>query len=264
MPGVVEILPNGPLPQWLRKAPRRCDDPVTAARSLRALIDAHADETERLDYLPEAVVRAVAGAGLYALLVPKIFGGSEPHPVQLLDALAELSYADGSTGWAVMANNFFTGAMYSNGSEELNQVAFNSDTGYIGAGQISALGRADKVDGGYTISGSFHFGSGSREASWFLGTVVEYVDGQPVIGPNGGPVVKFTYTTRGHQVVLKKNWDVMWLAATASYDFEFPQHFVPASYVGAPIKRSGTPSASASPPSATAKPNCSPVCVPRI
>ena len=226
-----EIIPYEPVPEWLRKAPRKCDDPLKAARSLRELIDAHSDEGERLAYLPEAVVRAVAGAGLYAMLVPKEFGGSEPHPVQLIDAIAEMSYADGSTGWAVMANNFFTGSLYTNGSDGLVQAVFGTDAGYIGAGQISALGKAERVDGGYKVSGNFHFGSGSREASWFLGTVLEFENGKPKTGPGGGPVVKLAYTTRD-KVQLKKNWDVMGLAATGSYDFDYPEHVVPAAYVG--------------------------------
>jgi alkylation response protein AidB-like acyl-CoA dehydrogenase len=218
-----------PLPEWLRTAPRYCGDPLEAARGLRELIDSHSDEAERLAHLPEKVVRALADAGLYGMLIPRELGGAEPHPTQLLDAIAELAYADGSTGWCVMANVFFTGGLYVMGTEGLIEQVFETDKGYIGAGQISALGRADPVDDGYRISGNFHFGSGSREASWFLGAVIEHVDGEPVLGAGGKPVMRFAYTER-ENVHLKGNWDVMGLSATASYDFDFPEHFVPAAY----------------------------------
>lgn len=220
-----------PLPEWLRRAQRKCDDPLKVARGLRELIDSHADEAERLSHLPEPVVRALAASGLYGMLVPRELGGSEPHPVELLEACAELAYADGSTGWCVMANVFFTGTMYSMGSDALIDAVFNSDAGFIGAGQISALGQAHRVDGGYRVSGSFHFGSGSRQASWFLGTVVEHENGKPRLGANGMPVVKFAYTARKN-VRLLENWDVMGLAATASYDFDYPEHVVPEAFVG--------------------------------
>ena len=226
-----------PLPEWLRKAPRYCADPVKAARALRELIDSHADEAEGLACLPEPVVRAIAGAGLYGMLIPRELGGSEPHPVQVLDACAELAYADGSTGWCVMANVFFTSGIYAIGSDALVSAVFDSDAGYIGAGQISALGRADRVAGGYRVSGSFHFGSGSREASWFLGAVVEYLDGKPATGPEGAPVIRFAVTAR-ESVRLIRNWDVMGLVATASYDFDFPEHFLPADFVEVPPKQS--------------------------
>lgn len=225
-----------PLPEWLRKAPRYCADPVKAARALRELIDSHSDEGERLACLPEPVVRAIADAGLYGMLVPREFGGAEPHPVQVLDACAELSYADGSTGWCVMANIFFTGGIYAMGSDALVAAFFESDAGYIGAGQISSLGRADRVDTGYRVSGSFHFGSGSREASWFLGAVVEYQDGKPASGPGGAPVIRFAVTAR-ENVRLIHNWDVLGLVATASYDFDFPEQFLPSDFVVIPPQR---------------------------
>ena len=142
-----ELIPE-PLPEWLRKAPRYCGDPPEAARALRELIDSHADEAERLAYLPEPVVRGIAEAGLYGMLIPRELGGAEPHPTQILDAVMELSYADGSTGWCVMANVFFTGTLYAIGGDSLIQAVFETDGGYIGAGQISALGRADRVEGG--------------------------------------------------------------------------------------------------------------------
>jgi alkylation response protein AidB-like acyl-CoA dehydrogenase len=41
--------------------------------------------------------------------------------------------------------------------------------------------------------------------------------------------MRFAYTER-ENVHLKGNWDVMGLSATASYDFDFPEHFVPAAY----------------------------------
>ena len=219
-----------PLPAWPRKASRYCEDPLAAARSLRELIDSHSDEAERLAHIPEPVVRGIADAGLYAMMVPREFGGAEPHPVAILDAVAELSYADASTGWCVMANVFFTSTMYSSGSDALVEAIFESDAGFIGAGQISTLGRADRVEGGYRVSGSFHFGSGSRQASWFLGAVVEHADGKPVMGPNGLPILDLAWLPRD-KVRLKHNWDVMGLAATASDDFDFPEQFVSSDFV---------------------------------
>ena len=84
----------------------------------------------------------------------------------------------------------------------------------------------DRVPGGYRVSGSFHFGSGSREASWFLGAVVEYVDGKPNLGPEGLPVIKFAFTPR-ENVRLRGNWDVMGLQATGSHDLVVDDVLVP-------------------------------------
>ena len=94
------------LSDWLRNAPRQMDDPLAAARSLRPLIEASAAEGERLAYIPDEMVRSLADAGFFGILVPEEFGGTEANPRTYIDVIEELSYADGSTGWSVMATTF--------------------------------------------------------------------------------------------------------------------------------------------------------------
>jgi alkylation response protein AidB-like acyl-CoA dehydrogenase len=226
------------LPQWLAKAPVHCADPFEAARSLRGLIDANADEAERLGYLPEAVVKAVAETGLYGMMVPKELGGAEPHPSLMLDAVAELAYADGSTGWTVMASQFGTHIPGTNGSDALVKAMFESGGGYTVAGQISTLGHAERVAGGYRAKGHFKFGSGSREAAWFVGAFIEHDGGKPVLNDAGQPTIKIMWTPR-ERVRLRGNWDVLGLRATASYDFEFPEQFIAQDFVDDGKRRRG-------------------------
>jgi alkylation response protein AidB-like acyl-CoA dehydrogenase len=233
--------PPPPLPDYLRKAPVHCPHPDKAARELRELIDSHSDEAERIGYLPEPVVRAVADSGLYGMMVPKELGGAEPHPSAMLDAVAEMAYADGSTGWAVMASQFGTHAAGVYGSERLVEAMFRSGTGFTAAAQISKLGRADRVDGGYRIQGLFQFGSGSREAAWFGGAFVEHDGGKPVPNEQGQPTVTFFWAPR-EKIRMRGNWDVMGLGATASYDFEFPEQFVDPEFAVIPQRRRGGPS----------------------
>ena len=239
-PGVAEDGKPFALPEYLRKAPAHCPDPHAAARSLRELIDSHSDEAERLGYLPEAVVKAVADTGLYGMLLPREVGGAEPHPSNMLDAVAELAYADGSTGWAVMACQFATAIIGSAGSQRMLDLAFSKGAGYTGAGHISQLGRADRVDGGYMAKGNFRFGSGSREAAWFVGAFVEHDQGKPVLNEQGQPTVKYLFAPR-ENIRMRGNWDVMGLGATASYDFEFPEQFIPMDMVNSGKHERGGP-----------------------
>jgi len=44
--------------------------------------------------------------------------------------------------------------------------------GYICAGHIGPLSKAEKVEGGYRIWGTQQFGSGSPIASWFIGCFI--------------------------------------------------------------------------------------------
>src|SRR5262245_57427686 len=74
------------------------------ARSLRPLIEAEAQESERLGTTTKPVVDAVAEQGLFQTMVPRVCGGQEAPIARALEVIEELSYADGSTGWSVMAN----------------------------------------------------------------------------------------------------------------------------------------------------------------
>ena len=79
-------------------------DLVTRARTLRPLIEGAADEAERDGTTTKKVVDAVAEEGLFWTMVPAVCGGAEAPIETALGVFEELAYADGSTGWSVMAN----------------------------------------------------------------------------------------------------------------------------------------------------------------
>lgn len=222
--------PPEALPEWIRKAPRFCADPRKTARELRPVIEAGAEEGARTSRLPDAVVRALADSGLFGLRVAREFGGNEADPRTYIDVIAELSYADASTGWTLMAAGFAAGDMGAVLGPSAVAALYDSDEGYMAAGQISTLGKAEALPGGgYRVSGLFHFGSGSQFASWFLGAFQLHEDGKPVF-ENGKPKVVICTAPR-RNIRLRGNWDVMGLSATGSYDFEFPEQDVPEDFV---------------------------------
>jgi len=207
------------LPDFIRHASRACPEPLNAARELRPVIEAGAAEGERLSHVPDGVIRAICEAGIWGLKVPRQFGGAEVDARTYIDVIEELSYADGSTGWVVMAAGFAGGGV-GLGPSAMDRI-YGGDEGIIGAAQVSSLGKAERVDGGYRVwDGHFHFGSGSRYASWFGGAFAVHKDGEPVLNEQDKPVTIMAFTSR-EKVRLKGNWDVVGLAATGSYDFDF-------------------------------------------
>jgi alkylation response protein AidB-like acyl-CoA dehydrogenase len=228
--GQVRQAPPAELPDWVRNAARDCKEPLKTARELRPVIEAGAIEGARLGYLPDSVVRPMVEAGMWGLRVPREFGGAEVDPHTYIDVIEELSYADGSAGWTVMASNFGGGGGLGLGPSAVERI-YGGNEGIITAAQISKLGTAHRVDGGYQANGVFQFGSGSHYASWFSGAFVVHEDGKPVIGENGKPKVLMLTTDRKH-IRFLGNWDVMGLSATGSYDWEFIDQFVPDDWVG--------------------------------
>jgi alkylation response protein AidB-like acyl-CoA dehydrogenase len=224
------------LADWLRNAPMYNPDPRAAARALRPIIEAGADEAEATALIPENVIRAIADAGLFGLLVPKEFGGMEVDPETYIDVIEELSYADGSVGWVMMATTFcIAGASVWLGPSAIDAM-LKSGQGYIAAGHIAPLGKAERVDGGYRISGTQQFGSGSQVSSWFLGCFVLQKNGKPELSADGKLQTIWAYAPRS-RVRLRGNWDVMGLKATASYDFEFIDQVVTDDFVMLPAQR---------------------------
>jgi alkylation response protein AidB-like acyl-CoA dehydrogenase len=203
---------------------------VRTARELRPVIEAGAAEGELLAAVPDVVIRALCESGIWGLRVPRQFGGAEVDARTYLDAIDELSYADGSTGWTVMAGGFAGGAGVVLGPSAAARI-YEGDEGIIAAAQISALGRAVRVAGGYRVSaGHFHFGSAALYASWFGGAFAVEEDGRPMLNERGRPTVIMCFTSRD-QVRLKPNWDVVGLAATGSHDFDFVDQEIPDDWV---------------------------------
>ena len=79
-------------------------DLAAAARALRPLVEAEADASDDALTPTRKVVDAAADAGVFQLMVPRALGGHEADASTILDVFEELSRADGSIGWTLMAN----------------------------------------------------------------------------------------------------------------------------------------------------------------
>jgi indole-3-acetate monooxygenase len=226
------------LPGWVKGAARFADDPLSTARSLRPLIERNASQSERLGRLSDEAAQALCGSGLLGLLVPRELGGIEADPSLYIDVIEELSYADGSFGWVTMATTFtIMGAAAWLGPVAIAAM-FESENGFAAAGQIAPTGVAEKVSGGYRISGQFHFGSGSQLSSWFLGAFVLHREGEPVRDANGSPKILWAFGPREKVHIDPSSWDVMGLRGTASHDFRFLDQVVHEDFVlSLPLER---------------------------
>jgi len=74
----------------------------SAARDLRSTIDANARKAGA-NPVPKETVGALLDAGLYGLMTPKELGGAELPILEVIDVVEEVSRADGSAGWCLMA-----------------------------------------------------------------------------------------------------------------------------------------------------------------
>jgi alkylation response protein AidB-like acyl-CoA dehydrogenase len=218
------------LPGYIRNAKRDCPEPLKTARGLREVIEAGAAEGAQHAYVGEDVIRALCEAGIWGLKTPRQFGGAEVDARTYIDVIEELSYADGSTGWVVMAGGFAGGGGVGLGPSAVERI-FGGNEGIICAAQISSLGKAERVDGGWRVwDAHFHFGSSARYSSWFGGAFAVHEGGEPVLNEHGRPKTIMAWTSRD-KVRLKDNWDVLGLSATGSYDFDFIDQVIPDDWI---------------------------------
>ena len=197
---------------------------IRAAHDLRPLIDSEADQIERDGTLTKPVVDALDQAGLFRLSTPAELGGLESDVRTVAGVCEALAFADGAVGWAFAQNTITCACL----AYVEPQVGKSFAALRAGAGHFAPLGVAHEADGGYRVSGTWQFASGSGHAEFMGGGCIVYRDGEPApIGADGKlPLIGFFVPK--DKAVMKGNWDTMGLRGTGSFDYEVPETFVEA------------------------------------
>ncbi len=196
------------------------------AQSLSGLLRAESAAGDERGALTERTMTALRGGDFFTLMLPECFGGAEAGPVAALRVIEELSYADGSTGWVVMAAGLCIGTGAAFLGEAAASEIFGGGTVPIIAGHGGPNGTA-RVDGnGFRLSGNWRYGSGTKHADYIHSGAVVVENGAPRRGPDGQPEVRIFVTPRRH-AELAGDWDVLGLRATGSVDYSITDLFVP-------------------------------------
>jgi indole-3-acetate monooxygenase len=176
----------------------------------------YADEAERERQLPDELVKALAEAGVFRLLVPRAVGGREEHPRVLVETVEQLARADGSVGWCAAIGST-SGIMAGYLPPETAQEIYGSATS-ISGGVFAPVGKATRAEGGYRITGRWRFASGCTYCDWLMGGCL--VEGDP------RPVPRLVLAPAS-DVEIHDTWDAMGLRGTGSHDIEMNDLFVP-------------------------------------
>jgi indole-3-acetate monooxygenase len=202
---------------------------IERVRQLRDLIERSAAADDTATQISDEVMHALEEAGVFKLMAPAALGGLEAHPLAVLDVLKELSYFDGSTGWYCQAAT--TGVAVAGGflGDMAVEEIFHSGKPVTCAGQAAPTGTAEKVPGGYRISGSFSFGSGTPNASWVVGGYLLHREGRTVMR-DGKPIMLIALAPKA-KVEMLGNWNVLGLRGTGSYDFRVMEQVVHEDFV---------------------------------
>ncbi|MGW4856266.1 3-hydroxy-9,10-secoandrosta-1,3,5(10)-triene-9,17-dione monooxygenase oxygenase subunit [Streptomyces sp. NPDC004288] len=198
----------------------RDEDVLTAVRALAPALRARAPHAEALRRLPDASVEELADAGFFRLLQPRAYGGFAADPAVFYAAVHEIAKACGSTGWAASVlgvHPWYVAQLDPRAQEEV----WGADGSTLICSSHAPTGEVAAVDGGYRLSGRWHFSSGCDHARWaLLGGVVDDADGRPV------DMRTFLVPRSAYRV--DDVWDTVGLRGSGGNDIVVEDAFVPA------------------------------------
>lgn len=188
------------------------------------VVERNRDEIARLRRLPDAVAQGYLDADIYRILVPTDMGGAGLGPLEHLDLAERMAFHDASAGWNLAvgpALGYFSGFM------PPAQVAalFTRERAAM-AGSGAPQGVAQRVAGGYRVTGRFAWASGIDQAHWVYGGCFVHADGAAELLPDGRPRTLMAFAPKGAATV-HACWDVSGLVATNSTEFTLDDVFVP-------------------------------------
>jgi alkylation response protein AidB-like acyl-CoA dehydrogenase len=205
------------------------------ARSMAPLIISEAEAIERNCTVSQVIVDELVANGLFWCMLPEDLGGGGVSLVDALKVAEEISRADGSTGWAYMATSFETAIIAGFVNADTAKDYFLGERRAIVAGQLLPRYPGTKVDGGYQLKGNFSFASGSDFATIVGGGFIQAdAEGNLLLDEQGDPQPIIALLPK-EQIKFIGNWNVWGLAGTGSYDYVFPDTFVPDEYTMATL-----------------------------
>lgn len=191
---------------------------LAAATALASRVRARARQTEADRLVPRQSIEEMASAGLFGLVTPRAFGGSELGFAALVEVTAELAAACGSTGWVygVLAGHSWLLNLF---PVEAQREVF-ADPHALTATVFRLGGSVERVAGGFRLtSGEGRFCSGIDHANWII-------VGCPVSGGSGPPDPHFFVVPRGDFEIID-DWFTAGMRGTGSRSIRVKECFIP-------------------------------------
>ncbi|MGF6290367.1 acyl-CoA dehydrogenase family protein [Paraburkholderia youngii] len=195
------------------------EDALAIARGLHNVIRSRVKQTESDRVVPKETIDALRESGLFNIITPKSFGGSELGFTTLVEVTAEIASACGSTGWVfgVLAGH----------SWMLNLFPLKAQQDVLGKGHALTAtvfrlgGTITEVDGGYKlVNGEGRFCSGIDHVEWVIvGNAVQREDGPPE--------PRFFVIPRS-DIQIVDDWHTAGLRGTGSRTIKVAEAFIPA------------------------------------
>ena len=196
-----------------RRASISAESLYEAAEGFVPEIRKRALKMERSRRLDDELVDAMDAAGLFSVIVPKRWGGAGLGPREVNRISEILGSADCSTAWVstfFILHNWFLCRF----PMEVQQQLYKDCSSVRCAAVWSPPGSAERVDGGYRITGRWGYASGVLHAPYAL---------VPAIVDNSA----YWFIVARENLEISDDWDMASMVATGSVTIATKNTFVP-------------------------------------
>ncbi|HSX98817.1 MAG TPA: acyl-CoA dehydrogenase family protein, partial [Streptomyces sp.] len=203
--------------------PNTAAEILAASRALAPRLRERAVEIEQNRRLPADVVELIRSTGAFRMGFSKAWGGPELTSVEQTEVVEALAYGDSSAGWAVMIG--MDSGLYASFLDETVAKEMFPRLDMTTAGLLFPTGRAERVDGGYRLTGKWQFGSGITHADWVISGAFVYEDGEPHLVDGAHDSILLMVPQADVEII--DTWNTTGLAGSGSCDYAIHDVFVP-------------------------------------
>lgn len=202
------------------------DQMLSRIGALAPLIERLTPEMEQARRLPAELVSALKSARVYSMLLPRRYGGLEMDAPSAFRAITALARLDGSVGWNAMIGSL--GSLFPFlVNRTVCEDIFKDDKDHIIAGSSHPAGQAERIAGGWRVSGSWPLASGCHHAEWIAAGCVMMEDGSPIAaGDAPGPMIR-TCLVPAKNFEIHDTWHALGLRGTGSHHVALTDVLVP-------------------------------------
>ena len=195
---------------------------LSKAKRLAPQLAETAARDRELRRLSDQTWKILLDGGFVRSLQPARLGGSEVALIDFVDAMLELSRVSPAAGWVagVIGVHPWQLALFDDAAQ---RELWGEDAATMHSSSYNPTGKAEKVAGGYKVSGRWSFSSGCDHCR---GVMLGAICGTREVA--GKPVRDFrSFLLRRDQYQIDDNWHVAGLQGTGSKDIVVAETFVP-------------------------------------
>jgi 3-hydroxy-9,10-secoandrosta-1,3,5(10)-triene-9,17-dione monooxygenase len=190
------------------------------ARAMIPALKARAARTIAERRIPDETIAEMQEAGFFRILQPKRWGGYEMNPNAFFDVQKLLAEGCMSTGWVygVVGCHPYELALF---HDEAQREVWGTDTSVLASSSYQPVGKVERVEGGFYLSGDWGFSSGCEHCGWvLLGAMVPPLQ-------EGDPPDMRTFLLPRADYQIKDAWYTFGLQGTGSQNIVVSRAFVP-------------------------------------